>query len=321
MGMDAVERSCCHGGLHASLGATTETVEQLIQKGDFVGALRALEAELQAQPAPEKYLLVFNLRTRLEDYDGALAALEQVVRLMPDFAEGAGFLRDCAEAERLRTLRGKDAALAGARKMLGGMPPPASMRLAQAAVFHAQGRYAEAARTLTEAKEAGPAVSGTLTRTNGAVVRFTDLTDSDELTGRHLPCFEGRTLLDVPYSELREVRFAPPRSFMESAWLPALLVPRSGEPVPLRVFTFYAGTGRHESEQVRMGGMTFWEHGHGYAEGVGQRDFKVTHEDGTTGLVGVLQVAQIVFDAPSAPQVKGEEEKPQRKGFWSRLFG
>lgn len=285
--------------------------EQLIQQGDFEGALRVLDADPRTTTEPERLLMVFNLRTRIEEYDGALAALEQLVRVAPDFAAGAGFLQDCAEAERTRTARRRDARAAGDRSLPVGTPSHVTLECIKAATLHAEGRHEEVAQLLTALEQSTPAVPGTLTRTNGAVLRFTHLTDSDGLTGPHLPCFVGRTLVEVPYADLKEVSFGAPRSSMDVVWLPAMLVPRQGSPWEARVFSLYSGTGRHEAAAVRLGNMTLWEHEHGYAEAMGQRDFKLTPEGRGTSVVGILQVKHLAFDSPPG----------KRKGFWSRLFG
>jgi len=178
---------------------------------------------------------------------------------------------------------------------------------------------------LEQAARAAPTVAGTLVRTNGAQVPFTNLTDSDDLTGPHLSCFEGSAVLDVPYRELRFVRFSQPRTFMDFSWLPASLETREGEKLEVRVFSLYAGSWRHEEPTVRLGKMTLWEHDHGYAEAAGQRDFKLTTPDGGTAMVGLLQVARLDFDEPAqarSKEPKSEKPKPEpKKSFWSKLFG
>jgi hypothetical protein len=61
--------------------------------------------------------------------------------------------------------------------------------------------------------------------------------------------------------------------------------------------------------------MTTWVRDHGYAQGLGQRDFKVVMEGGGVSMVGILQIRRIDFDVKAAPQ----PDKP--KGFWQKLFG
>ncbi len=102
---------------------------------------------------------------------------------------------------------------------------------------------------------------------------------------------------------------------IENLWIPVELVSADGKAFRLRVPAYYAGSGVAEDPYVRTGQMTAWEHGHGYAQGLGQRDFKVSMADGGVSMVGVLQVRRIDFDA----QAGAEPDKP--KGFWKKLFG
>lgn len=295
-------------------------VEQHIAEGGFQEALQLLEAELSRAPSGNRLLMAFNVRVRLEDYEGALRALDEMVKLEPGVSEAATFLEHCARLERLHSLRRKDAGLASERGALQE-PQPFSRAYLQAAVFHAKGEYSDAARALAEGTGSAPRVSGTLTRTNGARVRFSDLTDTDDLTGPHLPCFKDGTVLDLPFSELRSIQFARPNSSMDFVWVPALFETPDGRKHETRVPSLYPGTGLHGSAPVRKGEMTVWHHDpHGYAVAFGQRDFKLTHEDGGMGMVGLLQVARLDFDAAGRP-VSEEPPPKEKKSFWSKLFG
>lgn len=288
-------------------------IEQHLAEGDFREALQLLEAELSLAPSTPRWLMAFNVRVRLEDYAGAQRALEELEKLDPGVSDAVTFLHHCAGLERLHSLRRKDAELARERGALRE-PRPFSRSYLKAAVHHATGGFSEAALALEEGARLAPRVSGTLTRTTGVRVRFSDLTDTDELTGPHLPCFRGGTVLDVPFSDLRAIQFERPNSSMDVVWVPALLQTLDGRELETRVPSLYPGTGLHESAPVRLGEMTAWEHEpHGYAVAFGQRDFKLSHEEGGMGMVGLLQVARIDFDVASQPQ--------EKKSLWSRLFG
>ncbi len=49
--------------------------EQHLAKGDFQAALQLIDAELSSAPSADRWLMAFNVRARLEDFDGALRAL------------------------------------------------------------------------------------------------------------------------------------------------------------------------------------------------------------------------------------------------------
>ncbi|MBZ4399367.1 type VI secretion system accessory protein TagJ [Myxococcus faecalis] len=295
-------------------------IEQHLAKGDFQAALQLIDAELSSAPSADRWLMAFNVRVRLEDFDGALRALDALVKLDPDVSDGVTFLGHCANLERLHSLRRKDPTLANERGALQA-PQPFSRAYLQAAVSHAKGDFSDAARVLKDIAGAAPKVPGTLTRTNGARVRFTDMIDSDDLTGPHLPCFQAGTVLDIPYNELASIQFERPRSSMDAVWVPAVFQTLTGQQFETRVPSRYPGSGLHGNAAVRLGEMTLWEHEpHGYAVAFGQRDFNLAHEDGGLGLVGLLQVARIDFDAGRRPTA--EEPRPkEKKSFWSKLFG
>jgi len=79
----------------------------------------------------------------------------------------------------------------------------------------------------------------------------------------------------------------------------------------VKVPAFYAGTFVSSNRMVRSGQTTSWEHGHGYAEAIGQRDLKLIGPENRTSMVGILQVQRIDLDA--APPAKP-------KSFWKKLF-
>ncbi len=79
--------------------------------------------------------------------------------------------------------------------------------------------------------------------------------------------------------------------------------------------SYYPGTGKGEMGLLRTGQMTSWGREHGYAQGVGQRDFNVNMGDGGASMVGMLQLVKLDFDV----QASVAPEKP--KSFWQRLFG
>jgi len=93
-------------------------------------------------------------------------------------------------------------------------------------------------------------------------------------------------------------------------WIPADIVPVTGEPLHVKVPAFYAGTFVASDPTVRSGQLTSWEHAHGYAEAIGQRDLKLIGPENRTSLVGILQVQKIELDAPTSA-------KPS---FWKKLF-
>jgi hypothetical protein len=52
-------------------------------------------------------------------------------------------------------------------------------------------------------------------------------------------------------------------------WIPADIVPVTGEPLHVKVPAFHAGTFAASHPTVRSGQTTSWEHAHGYAAAIG----------------------------------------------------
>ncbi len=291
------------------------SIEQSIEQGEFEAALSLLaQATAGPRPDPGQLLTTFNLETRLQRFDAAEASMGRLLAAAPQVAPVMERYRLAARAEAAATARLTNPALAGQRKALGA-PPPYALAYVKAAVHHAQKDYAGAAAALAEARAHTPPITGTLTWANGRSARFTDLTDSDDLTGPTLPCYDGATLLDVPYGQLRAVNFLECKTSLDVMWMPTELITAGGKALTVRVPSYYTGTGKAQMGMVRTGQMTTWEREIGYAQGLGQRDFKVTTADGGSLMVGMLQVVKIELDV----QAGAEPEKP--KSFWKRIFG
>lgn len=286
------------------------TVEQHMQRGDFEAALELLATQITgAAPDPGLVLMAFNLEVRLQRFADAERTIRRLFQLAPQLAGPLGELAGNARAEARAIARLTDPSLAGKRAGLG-MPPPYAFAYVKAAVHHAMRDHATAAAALAEGRQNTPKVPGTLTRRNGGAVTFVDLVDSDDLTGPILPCYDGDALLDLPYNQLRSITFLGPRTSFDTMWIPADIVPVTGEPLHVKVPAFYAGTFVASDRTVRSGQMTSWEHEHGYAEAIGQRDLKLIGPENRQSLVGILQVQKIELDAPA----------PVKKGFWKKLF-
>jgi len=293
------------------------TIEQRMQDGDFEGAL-ALLHEQTAGPSPDPGLLLmrFNLEVRVQRFDAAERSIRRVIELAPQVAAPMNAFARNARAEAAATARMTNPTAASRRSGVGA-PPPFALAYVKAAVLHAQRDHAGAAAALAAAKPMTPAMPGTLTWRNGRTARFADLVDSDDLTGPILPCYEGETVLDLAYSQLRSVTFLDGSTSFDTMWIPAEIVPATGDPLRARVPAYHVGTGVADDPTVRTGQMTLWDHAHGYAQAIGQRDLKLLNGDGGMSMVGILQVRRIEFDASARPTAAAPE-KP--KGFWKRLF-
>jgi protein involved in temperature-dependent protein secretion len=294
------------------------TIEQRMQDGDFEGALALLHEQTAGpRPDPGQLLMVFNLEVRLQRFAAAEQSIRRLIEVAPEVAAPMTAFARNARAEAAATTRMTDVATASRRAGIGA-PPPHALAFVKAAVRHAQRDHAGAVAALAEARAITPASPGTLTWRNGRTARFADLMDSDDLTGPVLPCYDGETVLDLAYSQLRSVTFRDARTSFDTMWIPSDIVLATGEPVMVKVPAFHVGTGVAEEPTARTGQTTLWDHAHGYAQAIGQRDLKLINADGGMSMVGILQVRQIELDPPAAPSAGAGVERP--KGFWKRLF-
>lgn len=292
------------------------TIEQRIQQGDFEGALALLgEHTAGPRPDPEQILMAFNLEVRLQRFAAAEQSIRRLMEIAPEVAAPISIFGRNARAEATATARMTNPTAAGKRAGIGA-PPPHTFAFVKAAVCHAQNDHAGAAAALAEARPMTPAMPGTLMWQNGRTARFVNLVDSDDLTGPILPCYDGETVLDLAYSQLRSVTFVDGRTSFDAMWLPTELVLATGKPLAVKVPAFHVGTGVASMASVRTGQTTTWDRTHGYAQAIGQRDLKVFSPEGGMSMVGILQVRRIEFDAPT--EAAAGAEKP--KSFWKRLF-
>jgi protein involved in temperature-dependent protein secretion len=281
------------------------TVQQLIEQGDFQGALRELQQVTTGAGAdPESLLSRFNLEVRLQQFEAAHATARRLGGVAPQIMPVLEGFVAAARAEEQAARRLTDPALAGKRSTVG-LPPPFAMAYAQMAVAHAQRDAAGAQAAQAEARKFAPPVAGTIVMLGNAEKRFVNLVDSDDLTGPTLPCYAGDKLLDLPYCDLREIAFGQPRTSFDMMWMPATVTLVDGRPLSVRIPTLYPGSALADEPFVRTGQETMWSRDRGYAQALGQRDLSATNADGSSSLIGIQRIAAIRFDNPTRALVPG----------------
>jgi protein involved in temperature-dependent protein secretion len=268
-----------------------DPVDEALGRGDLAQAARIAETHVRERPTPETWLQIFKIRAMLCEFDAAAQALARVAQSKPDLGPGLDLFRSLLELDRFLFWRLRDPATAANRTSIG-LPPPEALLHVKAAWQHASGDFAGAAATLREAAQAHRPNPGQLTTWRGASVAFADLRDADALTG---PCVfaaggpQGPPL-DLWFPMLRSIEFEQPKAHIDTLYLPAVVTPRQGAPMRVRIAPCYPGFGIHPEALVRLARTTEFEHDKGYAIAHGQRDY---HVDGA--LTGILQIQSIVF--------------------------
>lgn len=281
------------------MSTSTPLLDSLLQRGELHHALELARAQLAHHAEPDLLLLAFGLEVRVHEFDRAAATLARLIELAPQAAAGLEAYGRYARAEKRRLERLTDPEVAGARSAMLP-PPPHLLAYSAAAVAHARGDHAAAATALEEANATRPRMSGTLVRHSGATVRFIDLVDLDALTGAVLPCYGGDALLDVPYSQLRSLKFHRGQTALDALWLPTELLLVDGTAARVRVPSLYTGSGLSSIAGARLGNTTMFFYETGYAVGTGQRDLEVHGEDGGRSMIGLTAIAELQLDPATA---------------------
>lgn len=281
------------------MSTATPLLDSLLQRGELRQALELARAQLAHHPEPDLLLLAFGLEVRVHEFDRAAATLARLIELAPQAAAGLEAYGRYARAEKRRVERLTDPEAAASRSSILA-PPPHLLAYSAAAVAHARGDHAAATAALEEANATRPRMSGALLRHSGVTVRFIDLVDLDALTGAVLPCYGGDALLDVPYSQLRSVKFHRGQTALDALWLPTELLFVDGTTARVRVPSLYTGSGLSALAGARTGNTTLYFYETGYAIGAGQRDLEAHTEDGSRAMVGITSIAELQLDPATA---------------------
>ncbi len=299
-------------------GGDAMTFHQLIEQGEYRSALAELQQITSQSPDPEALLSRFNMEVRLQQFDAARATAQRLSSVAPELTPVLSRFFAAAQAEEKAARRLTDPTLAGKRSAIG-MPPPAALAYVKMAVHHAQRDTAGAVAALAEARQYTTPVSGTIVMLDRSEKRFTDLTDSDDLTGPTLPVYEGEHLLDLSYGDLREVAFGEPKTSFDMMWMPAQVTLVDGTVIQGRIPTLYPGTALADESYTRTGQSTEWSHDLGYAVAKGQRDLAASNADGSRSMIGIQRIAAIRFD--NAPRALMPGGRPQPGGAYPQPGG
>ena len=196
--------------------------------------------------------------------------------------------RACTESELLNELREFDFR---------------DSELTQAETAHVS-RAFDVARAIFSKSE--HSVRGRMTLKSGQTHEFSDLRDTDDLVGRHLPIYLHDRTMHLPFSWIRTVSIAEDLRmfFFDDLWVPAEVTLRPGGPlqyVRARIPARYPGWSDADVS-VRDGQVTMFNRDHGYRRARGLRDYEMV-VDTITSLVGVLQLRHIEFFTGAQPEL------------------
>lgn len=271
----------------------TDPIQAMMAEGDFDGAAAQVEARLSSGYDPGLGIQLFGIHIYRDDPDRAEAVLRDVMSRTPE-VQPTELLANLS-AVRTFLRRRHDPGVAGQRNLVlsqpNTAPQPWLAELIKASVEHASGQHDAAAASLASSRAATPAVSGVAKLARGGERRFSEIRDSDDLTGATLAAFSGPHLLDIPFSEVRGFAFLERGASWDWVWMPAAVALRDGRQFEARIPARYPGTAKHPDASVRLSRMTLWDRDHGYGVAVGMVDLML---DGA--MVGIENVQAVQFD-------------------------
>lgn len=193
----------------------------LLRAGRLTEAIQALNEEVRQAPTnAQRRTFLFELLCFAGDYERAERQLDAVSNDNKNVQMGALLYRAALAAERVRQK------------------------------FFQDGDYKNHAGVSDQ-------VAGTL---NGAA--FQTISDADPQIGSRLEVLAGGDYLWIPFEQIASIKMQPPKRLRDLLWAPVLLQtgPECKHQNMGEVFVpvIYAGSSRHEDENVRLGRATAW---------------------------------------------------------------
>ena len=184
-------------------------------------------------------------------------------------------------------------------------PPDYVRRHLEASISIRRGEPREAARLLSQAEEARPAMSG---RCNGTP--FRDLRDADDLTAPLLETFTttGKYYW-VPFEQIRRIMLHPTESPLDILWRRCQIQIRGGTNGIMYLPQLYVGSFRSADESIRVGRSTEWLGSDGEpVRGVGHRILAVDEEARPLVSIDALE-----FDSQGGPDGGAEQDRAENE--------
>ena len=266
-----------------------------LDAGNLGGAIEAAIQAVKAKPTDaQARTFLFELSLFAGDWDRVERQLEAIGHQDVNAMIGAKIYQQCVEAERKRARFFSE----GLKPEFLSTPEDHVYGLLTANNRVREGNVAEAREILDKVEELRPAVA---CRVNGAEKQ--DLRDYNDLTSCILEVFIKDSYVWVPFEDIVKIEFSEPQSLRDLFWLQAQLETSNGTNGEVFIPTLYAGSWRHDDDQVRLGRMTDWRDvGSELYIGEGQKLFFIDGEDRAILEVSSIEIAEIEEDAGGAEE-------------------
>ncbi len=225
--------------------------ETLFREGDLQGALGALQQVVRAQPAqsaPRVFLV--QLLMTLGAWDRALTQLKVLEEMDAGTLPMVRTYETAIRCERLR-----QSVFAGERSpLIFGDPQPWLALLLQSLSLLSAGKLEQAAQLRAQAFEQAPASSGTI---NGTA--FDWIADADSRLGPILEVLLNGAYYWVPINRISALTIEPPADVRDLVWLPARFTWVNGGEADGLIPVRYPGSEHHAEPAIQLARRTDWE--------------------------------------------------------------
>jgi type VI secretion system protein ImpE len=268
--------------------AENETVGPLFEAGRLADAVAAANAAVRQAPADlAPRVLLAELLLFAGNLERADVVLDAGSAIDPQAAIVIAEFRQLLRADLARRQQRRD----GRLPEFLGEPTPALAAILRACIAIRTGDPAEASVLAAQAEASRTRVTGTV---DG--VAFDDFRDADDL---HAGYFEVLTTTGkyfwIPTERVETIQFEKPKRARDLYWRRAAMSVRNGPDGVVYLPAIYGDDNPQTRDELRLGRATDWTEDAGPVRGLGQRMFLAGQD-----LVSIMDVTELVFDAPAA---------------------
>jgi len=247
--------------------------QQYFSNGDLQAAVDTCAAELRKEPTNfvRRYFFA-ELLSLQGQWERADKQLETLAQQDPAHGLQCTVFRQLIRAETARL----DVFHRGRAPSFLADPTPTLTQHLRALVALGENELDEAAALLGEAESDRPETSG---RLNGGQT-FDDIRDMDDVTASFFELLTAHgTYYWVPFDQVTEVDFVPPKRARDLLWRPAHLELQGGQSVDGFVPALYVDTSQNDDDHLKLGRATAWSDSQGPVRGTGLRMYLVGEQD------------------------------------------
>lgn len=247
-------------------------IQQLINAGDLVSALKAVQQQIRTNPADSKQrVLLFQIQTILGQWDKARTQLD----VLKDLDSMAQFMVQTYQQVLLCEGIRKDVFSATRAPMIFGEPEPWIAKLLEALKLEVNGQFDAANVMRADALNAVPVVSGSVD--NEA---FEWIADADSRIGPMLEAIVNGQYYWIPFHRLSVIQLTAPEDLRDFAWLPAQFVWANGGEAFGFIPSRYSGSEDSSDSLIQLSRKTEWQEiSSGSYKGLGQRMLATDQND------------------------------------------